>query len=45
MAMGQAADTAAALAKELRTSVQELDGRKVRDLLDQQHAGPYAGPA
>lgn len=45
MAMGQAAGTAAALARELHISVQELDGRKVRDLLDQQHAGPYAGPA
>jgi hypothetical protein len=45
MAMGQAAGAAAALATQLRTTVQELDGRKVRDLLDQQHAGPYTGQA
>jgi hypothetical protein len=43
MAMGQAAGTAAALASELKTTVQELDGKKVRDVLDQQHAGPYTG--
>ena len=44
MAMGQAAGTAAALATEARTTVQELDGRKVRDFLAQQDAGPYSGP-
>jgi hypothetical protein len=42
MAMGQAAGTAAALARKLRKTVQELDGRKVRELLDQQGVGPYA---
>ncbi|HLJ13956.1 MAG TPA: FAD-dependent oxidoreductase [Bryobacteraceae bacterium] len=45
MAMGQAAGVAAALATELHTSVQELDGRKVREVLDRQHMGPYSGPA
>jgi hypothetical protein len=45
MAMGQAAGTAAALATQMRTTVQELDGRKVRDLLVQQGVGPYSGPA
>lgn len=45
MAMGQAAGTAAALARDLRTTAQELDGRKVRETLDRQHAGPYTGPA
>ena len=45
MAMGQAAGAAAALARELRTTVQELDGKKVRDVLDRQDAGPYTGPA
>lgn len=45
MAMGQAAGMAAAMAAELRTSVQELDGRKVRAALEQQHAGPYTGRA
>jgi len=45
MAMGQAAGTAAALAIQARTTVQELDGRKVRDFLAQQGAGPYSGPA
>ena len=45
MAMGQAAGAAAALATATRKSAQELDGRKVREILDQQHAGPYTGPA
>jgi hypothetical protein len=45
MAMGQAVGAAAALAKESHTTVQELDGKKVRDLLDRQGVGPYAGPA
>jgi 2-polyprenyl-6-methoxyphenol hydroxylase-like FAD-dependent oxidoreductase len=44
MAMGQAAGTAAALAVRARTTVQELDGRKVRDFLAQQGAGPYSDP-
>jgi hypothetical protein len=29
---------------EARTTVQELGGRKVRDFLVQQCAGPYSGP-
>jgi hypothetical protein len=45
MAMGQAAGTAAALALKSRTTVQELEGEKVRDFLNQQGAGPYDGPA
>jgi hypothetical protein len=45
MAMGQAAGTAAALARELHKATQELDGRKVRALLDSRHAGPYTGQA
>jgi len=45
MAMGEAAGTAAAMATSAHKSVQELDGRKVRDLLDSRHAGPYTGPA
>ena len=45
MAMGQAAGVAAALALQAKTTVHELDGRKVRDALDRQHAGPYTGPA
>jgi hypothetical protein len=40
MAMGQAAGTAAAMAARERTSVQELDGRRVRTTLERQHAGP-----
>jgi hypothetical protein len=43
MAMGQAAGTAAALARQLSVTVQELDGRKVRELLDRQGVGPYVG--
>lgn len=45
MAMRQASGAAAALAKELHTTLQELDGKKVRDVLDRQGVGPYAGPA
>jgi len=45
MAMGQAVGVAAALCLRLKTTPQELDGRKVRDELDLQHAGPYNGPA
>jgi hypothetical protein len=45
MAMGQAAGVAAAIAVQGKTTPQELDGRKVRDALDRQHAGPYNGPA
>jgi hypothetical protein len=43
MAMGQAAGTAAALAGQLGVTVQELDGRKVREVLDSQGVGPYVG--
>ena len=43
MAMGQAAGTAAAQAGQLGVTVQELDGRKVRELLDSQGVGPYVG--
>jgi hypothetical protein len=45
MAMGEAAGTAAALATSMHKSVQELDGRKVRDVLDSRHAGPFTGAA
>jgi len=45
MAMGQAAGVAAALAVRMGVTVQELDGRKVRELLVEQGIGPYAGPA
>jgi hypothetical protein len=45
MAMGQAAGVAAAMCLRLKTNAQELDGRKVRDELDRQHAGPYGGAA
>lgn len=40
MALGQAAGTAAALAVERRLSPHELNGRDVREKLQQQHAGP-----
>ena len=43
MAMGQAAGTAAALTHELKTTAQELDGKRVRERLDSRHAGPYTG--
>ncbi len=43
MAMGEAAGTAAAMAREVKKSAQELDGRKVREALDQIHAGPFNG--
>ncbi len=43
MAMGQAAGMAAALASEKQKNVQEMDGVKVREALDQIHAGPFAG--
>lgn len=39
MAMGQAAATAAALAVKQKRSPQEIDGRRVRDLLKQQGGG------
>jgi len=39
----RAAGTAAAMSQELKRTVQELDGRKVRDALDQIHAGPFNG--
>jgi hypothetical protein len=44
MAMGQAAGTAAALALKTGITVQELQGTTVRDHLDRQGIGPYAGP-
>lgn len=43
MHMGEAAGTAAAMSSELNKSVQEIDGRLVREALDQVHAGPFAG--
>jgi hypothetical protein len=43
MAMGQAAGTAAALCIETGTTPGEIDGVRVRETLDAQHAGPYRG--
>jgi hypothetical protein len=43
MFMGQAAGTAGAMATEMRKTVQEVDGVKVRAALDQIHAGPFTG--
>lgn len=43
MAMGQAAGTAAALACRAKEDAAELDGVKVREMLEAQNAGPYAG--
>lgn len=45
MGMGQAAGVAAAMSGDTGKSVAELDGRKVRDKLTQQHMGPYRGTA
>ena len=41
MAMGQAAGTAAAMALQAKVSPAELNGVKVRQTLEAQHAGPY----
>jgi hypothetical protein len=43
MAMGQAAGTAAAFCSAKGKTPQEINGRDVRDILDQQHAGPFQG--
>lgn len=43
MALGQAAGTAAAMAAASGQSVHDVDGRKVRSTLEQQHAGPWLG--
>jgi hypothetical protein len=43
MALGEAAGTAAALAVQRRTSVQELRGEEVRDVLWRRGAGPLVG--
>lgn len=42
MAVGQAAGYAAALAAESRTSVKDLDGARVREVMDRDRVGPYA---
>jgi hypothetical protein len=44
MAMGQAAGVAAAMAVRTGRTVQELDGQKVRERLEEKNAGPFAGP-
>ncbi len=41
MGMGQAAGTAAALAVHSKTTVAELDGQQVRQVLESQGAGPF----
>lgn len=41
MAMGEAAGCAASLALETKTSVASLNGRKVREKLSRQNAGPF----
>ncbi len=41
MALGEAAGTAAALALKAKTEVALFDGRKVREMLSTQNAGPF----